>query len=89
MNAPDPSRDDHQDRELRPDEQCDRAVLMFMLDEPGGPWSINEIAGVIENRNDAIDATRRLVQAGLIHRVGDFFFPTLAARHTDKITGSL
>ena len=89
MNAPDISRDDHKDRELRPDEQTDRAVLMFMLDEPGGPWSVDELARVIENRNDAIDATRRLHQAGLVHRAGDFFFPTLAARHADKITGSL
>lgn len=84
-----PDRDPSGERELMPDEQCDRAVLLLLLDEPGSVWSVDEIGRAIESQNDAIDATRHLAQAGLIHRVGDLVFPSLAARRADKLTGAL
>jgi hypothetical protein len=84
------TRQDQQDGAERPiDEQAgDRAVLRLILcDGSGFPWSVEEIARTIGEPIDAVDALRRLEAAGLVHRLGDFVFPTLAARRADELSG--
>jgi hypothetical protein len=68
------------------EEQRDSTVLNLMLcDASGCPWSVEELARTINDRLGAVDAVCRLEAAGLVHRVGDFVFPTLAARRADEL----
>ena len=63
----------------------ERAVLELMLDDPY-PWTVDEIAREISGeRLDAADAVARLQGSGLAHRLGEFVFPTRAARRADTI----
>jgi hypothetical protein len=52
---------------------------LLLTDEAPGLWSHDEIARAMGDPVVAIDATDTLHAAGLIHRVGDFVFPTRAA----------
>jgi hypothetical protein len=61
------------------EEDRDRGVINLMLCGPTWPWSIDDIAREVRNRPDAEDSLARLHVAGLIHRLGDFVFPTRAA----------
>ncbi len=64
----------------------DNTVLKLLLgDEHHCPWSIEELARTIGDRNDTVDAVSSLQAAGLLHRVGDFVFTTLAARRADEL----
>jgi hypothetical protein len=84
------TRQDQRGAAERPgdEERDDGAVLRLMLcDGSGFPWSIEEIARTIDDRVDAADALRRLEAAGLVHRLGDFVFPTLTARRADELSG--
>jgi hypothetical protein len=64
----------------------DSSILSLMLCEPGGyPWTREELARTLGDRVDASDAIRRLEQAGLVHRIGEFVFPTLACRRADEL----
>jgi hypothetical protein len=54
------------------DEQRDRTVLDLML-------------CTIDDRIGTIDSVARLRAAGLVHPLGEFVFPTLAARRADKL----
>lgn len=47
---------------------------------------MEELVGTIGDRLETIDAVRRLEAAGLLHRLGEFVFPTLAARRADELT---
>jgi ABC-type hemin transport system ATPase subunit len=84
------TRQDQQDGAERPidEEASDRAVLRLMLcNDSGFPWSVEEIVRTIGEPLDAVDTLRRLEAAGLAHRLGDFVFPTLAARRADELSG--
>lgn len=84
------TRQDQQDGAERPidEERDDRAVLRLMLcDGSCFLWSVNEITCTIGDPIDVADALRRLEAAGLVHRLGDFVFPTLAARRADELSG--
>jgi hypothetical protein len=84
------TRQDRQDGAERPvdEERDDSAVLRLMLsDSTGFPWSVEEIVRTIGDPINAVDAVRRLEAAGLVHRLGDFVFPTLAARRADELSG--
>jgi hypothetical protein len=84
------TRQDQQDGAERAidEERDDSTVLRLMLcDDSGFPWSIEEIARAIGNSIGAVDGLRRLEAAGLVHRLGDFVFPTLAARRADELSG--
>jgi hypothetical protein len=68
------------------EEQRDSTVLTVMLCEKSSyPWSVEEIARTIHSRIDAIDSVCCLEAAGLVHRIGAFLFPTLAARRADEL----
>jgi hypothetical protein len=68
------------------EEQRENTVLNLMFcDASDYPWSVEELARTIEDRTGVIDAVRRLEAAGLVHRIGEFVFPTLAARRADEL----
>ena len=57
-----------------------QALLDLLLtDEDPGLWSHDEIARAMGDPVVAIDVTHTLQAAGLLHRLGDFVFPTRAA----------
>jgi hypothetical protein len=87
--APTTDQQDHPEQAAEHDvseEQRDSTVLNLMLcDGSGFAWSVEELARTIHSRIDAVDAVRRLEAAGLVHRIGEFVFPTLAARRADEL----
>ena len=57
-----------------------RTLLELLLtDEAPGLWSTEEIATAMGDPVIAVDAVDTLHAAGLLHRLGDFVFPTRAA----------
>jgi predicted transcriptional regulator len=70
--------------EVHPLDQRERTVLYLLLHEPV-PWSVDEIGVTLGDRTDAADAVGGLASAGLVHRLGDFVFPTHAARRSDEL----
>jgi|GEM_PF-1369924 len=70
----------------RTEEERDNGVLnFFFCDSLSYPWSVEEIAREIGHYNNAVDSVRRLTEAGLLHRIGDFAFPTRTARRADQL----
>jgi len=67
------------------EEQRDNGVLTIMLCGRSWPWSVEELEREIHNRGEAVDAVARLAGAGLVHRLGEFVFPTRAARRADEL----
>ncbi len=64
----------------------DWAVLALLLDPDDRlPWSTDELAREIGDHPAVIDSLKRLHRAGLIHRCGDFAFPTRAARRFEEL----
>jgi hypothetical protein len=49
------------------------------------PWSVAEVERDIGNPQEVKDALWSLQAAGLIHRCGDFAWPTRTAREADEI----
>lgn len=64
----------------------DRNVLNLMLTDSPWPWSLDEIARELPSVIDAHDAVTRLADAGLLHRLDSFVFPTRAARRADELS---
>lgn len=62
----------------------ERAVLLLLF-EDRMPWTLDELGREIKDRGDAADAVSALARAGLVHRLGDFVFPTRAARRSDEL----
>jgi hypothetical protein len=65
--------------------QLDRGVLNLVLSEHPWPWRIDEIARELDNEANAEDAVCRLTASGLLHRVGEFVFPTRTASRAAEI----
>jgi len=91
MSTTAPTTDHHgrAERSCRPhlsEEQRDGAVLAMLICDSSCPvWSMEEIMRTLGDRTDAIDAVNRLAAAGLLHRIDQFVFPTLAARRADEL----
>jgi hypothetical protein len=66
------------------EEQIDRVILGFM-DEHPWPWHLDEIGRELGSQSRATDAIRRLTATGLLHRWGDFVFPTRTATRAVQI----
>lgn len=64
--------------------QTDNVILGFMLRE-GWPWSADEVRREYGDRLAATDSIRRLIDHGLVHRLGNFVFPTRTARRAAEI----
>jgi hypothetical protein len=67
------------------DYQIDNVVIDCMLVGAPWPWSVQELAREIGNEVDAVDSVGRLVRRGLLHRSGEFVFPTRAARSAHEL----
>jgi hypothetical protein len=52
---------------------------LLLTDASPGLWSHDEIVVAMGDRVHAVDAIDSLHAAGLLHRVGEFVFPTRAA----------
>ncbi|HEX5309801.1 MAG TPA: hypothetical protein VFW38_12060 [Solirubrobacteraceae bacterium] len=68
------------------DRDRDRNVLNLMLVDSPWPWSLDEIARELRDPIEAYDAVTRLADAGLLHRLDSFVFPTRAARRADELS---
>jgi hypothetical protein len=83
----------HEDRESsertieRPasEEQRDSSVLNLMFCNASWPWSVAEIARELQDHGGAVDAVARLTEAGLVHCLGEFVFPTRTARRANEL----
>jgi hypothetical protein len=69
------------------DDQIDRAVMALLLSEYLGLWRADEIAREIGDDVEVADSLARLHGAGLVHRLEDFVFPTVAAVHASRLDG--
>jgi hypothetical protein len=67
------------------EQQLDCVVLAFMFHEESWPWSVEEIARQLDDKDEAIESVNRLTAHGLLHRVGEFVFPTRTARRAAEI----
>jgi hypothetical protein len=76
---------DEDQQRRHPDEQIDKIVLSYIVSTEAWPWSLDEIARELGDKADAIDSVHRLVDTGLLHRIGDFVFPTRPARRAAEI----
>jgi hypothetical protein len=71
---------------LAVERHTDVVVLGIMLhDASSWPWSVAEIGRELQDHTRAEDSIRRLAEHGLVHRLGDFVFPTRAARRGAEI----
>lgn len=75
---------EHRGTRLSADE-IDNTVVSFVLDGDSLPWSLDEIARELGNKADAEDAVARLAGVGLVHRIGDFAFPTRSLRRASEL----
>ena len=65
--------------------KLDLCVLNLMLCDSPWPWTVDEIACELHTRIGAVNAVGRLSGMGLVHRFGEFVFPTRAARRADEL----
>jgi hypothetical protein len=67
------------------EEHLDCEVLHLILIDDGWPWSVAELACELGDEGNALDAVGRLTHAGLLHRFGEFVFPTRTARRAARL----
>jgi predicted transcriptional regulator len=67
--------------------QTDRVVMALLLDQHPGLWRADEIARELGDDVGVADSLARLHGTGLVHRLEDFVFPTVAAVHAFRIDG--
>jgi hypothetical protein len=60
------------------EDHTDKVLLEYLLLSKW-PWSVEELGRKINDPTDAEDAVARLHAEGLVHRLGDFVFPSRAA----------
>jgi hypothetical protein len=66
------------------EDQRDKLILHIVCEELV-PWTVAEIGRELDSPNDVIDGVGCLARAGLVHRLGEFVFPTRAARRAGEI----
>jgi len=73
------------DEDRAGENEAETAVLNCMLCEDRSyPWTVDEIAREL-GAATVDDAVGSLARAGLLHRCGEFVFPTRAARRADEL----
>ncbi len=69
-------------------ENFQRMILVHVL-WAGDEWyTITQLANHVGDTIDALDAMSALCDAGLIHRQGNYVFPTRAAIHVHNLFGA-
>jgi len=64
----------------------DNTILGLLFNDASSwPWSIDEIGRELADPDRARDAVCRLHEHGLVHRMGDFVWPTRTARRATEI----
>ena len=73
--------------EMMPAEREDQRdkLILHVLCEELVPWTVAEVGCELDCPDDVVDGVGRLARAGLVHRLGEFVFPTRAARRADEI----
>jgi hypothetical protein len=68
--------------------QCSESAVMLVLLHMGHPWpwSMSEIGRELGNELLAADAVAGLHAAGLVHRTGEFVFPTRTATRSQQLS---
>jgi hypothetical protein len=61
------------------DDATDRAIMDLLLIDHPGVWSVGEVERELADPVAAQDGLARLTRAGLVHRLGEFVFPTRTA----------
>jgi hypothetical protein len=64
---------------------ADEKAVLILLFEDRYPWKVEELTRELNRPTDAVDAIASLAGDGLVHRLGDFVFPTRAARRSDEL----
>lgn len=77
--------DEHKFEDNVSEENRDLCVLNLLLCDSPWPWTVDEIVCELDTRIGAVDAVGRLSGMGLVHRFGEFVFPTRAARRADEL----
>jgi len=67
----------------RREDALDDELLRLLFNSPY-PWTVAELARELGD-DGAEDGLRRLAGAGLVHRSGDFAFPSRAARRAREL----
>jgi hypothetical protein len=66
--------------------RTESTILCLLLNRTNQrPWAVEELIREIGRSDDTTDAVASLHGSGLIHRCGDFVFPTRAAVRLDQI----
>ena len=76
--------------EQTPGERMDgnEKMVLILLLEDRLPWTVDELGREFRDHGDAADAIAALAGDGLVHRLGDFVFPTRSARRSDAFRDS-
>lgn len=79
-------RIEDQDREMGVSAQSHEKTLLWLLLSDPGPWSLEELVREFDgDRIGTEDSLGNLAASGLVHRFGEFAFPTRTARRADQI----
>lgn len=62
----------------------DKSVMLMLFQDPF-PWTVEEIGRDLGDQGFAVDSVNRLAADGLLHRLGEFVFPTRTARRSDEL----
>jgi predicted transcriptional regulator len=71
------------EEDRRAEAERDDEVLFLLFSSPY-PWSVDELARELDDAC-APDRVARLAAAGLVYRLGEFVFPTRAARRAREL----
>lgn len=64
----------------------DSTVLSLMLEDASSwPWSVEELGRELASHDAARNAVARLAEHGLVHRLGNFVWPTRTARRAAEL----
>ena len=67
-------------------DQVEHVVLtLLLLSDPPAPWSVREIGQAVGSEFAAEDAIVGLHASGLVHRFGEFVFPTRPAARFNQL----
>lgn len=77
------ARGDGRDEIARREDALDDELLRLLFSSPY-PWTVAELTRELGD-GGAEDGLCRLAGAGLVHRIGDFAFPTRAARRAREL----
>jgi hypothetical protein len=78
-------KDDLEKDDRLDEAERDNSVLNLLFCDSSYPWTVDEIVRETQDRLSTEDAVRRLAGAGLLHQLGEFVFPTRAARRANDM----